>query len=65
MQDDDLVGHFKSQTNDIAFTPIGGATVLKAIKRLNNGKSSGPDKVSTMLVKDAADLICTPSGDDL
>ena len=25
-----------------------------------NGKSPGPDKVSTMLVKDAADLICKP-----
>ena len=59
-QDDDPVGHFKSQTNDIAFTPVDDATVLKAIKSLKNGKSPGPDKVSTMLVKDAADLICKP-----
>ena len=59
-QDDDPVGHFKSQTNDIVFTPVDSATVLKAIKSLKNGKSPGPDKVSTMLVKDAAELICKP-----
>ena len=44
----------------MAFTPVDDATVLKAIKSLKNGKSPGPDKVSTMLVKDAADLICKP-----
>ena len=59
-QDDDPVGHLKSQTNDMALTPVDDATVLKAIKSLKNGKSPVPDKVSTMLVKDAADLICKP-----
>ena len=59
-QDDDPVGHFKSQANDMAFTPVDDATVPKAIKSLKGGKSPGPDKVSTMLVKDAADLICKP-----
>ena len=35
-QDDDPVGHFKSQTNDIVFTQVDSATVLKAIKSLKN-----------------------------
>ena len=42
------------------FTPVDGANVLVAIKSLKNGKSPEPDKVSTMLVEDAADLTCKP-----
>ena len=34
--------------------------VLDAIRRLNNGKASGPDKVTIKLVKDAAKFIAYP-----
>ena len=32
-------------------------TTLTAIKQLKNGKASGPDKIPTTLVKDAAEYI--------
>ena len=42
------------------FAPIDETYVLNAIKQLNNGKAPGPDKISTMLIKDAADFIWKP-----
>ena len=43
------------------FAPIHETYVLNAIKQLKNGKAPGPDKISTMLIKDAADFIWKPS----
>ena len=58
--DDDPVCYFESHTNDLIFTSVSVTTVLKVIKNLKNGKSPGPDRISTSLIKDAADLIFKP-----
>ena len=39
-------------------TPVDDNYVPKAIKQLINCKAPGPDKIATMLIKDAPDLIC-------
>ena len=44
----------------MAFVPIDETYVLNAIKQLKNGKAPGPDKISTKLIKDAADFIWKP-----
>ena len=58
LPDTDPVSQFKIHTNDLTFTPVSVTTVLTVIKNLKSGKSPGPDRVSTMLIKDAADIIC-------
>ena len=42
------------------FVPVDDAYVLNAIRQLKNGKAPGPDKISTTLIKDAADVIWKP-----
>ena len=42
------------------FVPVDETYVLNAIKQLKNGKAPGPDKISTKLIKDAADFIWKP-----
>ena len=38
------------------FVHIDETYVLNGIKQLENGKAPGPDKISTTLIKDAADF---------
>ena len=59
LPDDDPVSYFKIRTNHLIFTPFSVTTVLNAIKNLKNGTSPGPDGVSTVLIKDAANIICS------
>ena len=42
------------------FVPIDETYVLNAINQLKNGKAPGPDKISTKLIKDAADFFWKP-----
>ena len=58
--DDDSLKHINTQQNKMAFVPIDETYVLNAIKQLKNGKAPGPDKISTKLIKDAADFIWKP-----
>ena len=58
--DDDSLKHINTQQNKMAFVPIDETDVLNAIKQLKNGKAPGPDKISTKLIKDAADFTWKP-----
>ena len=58
--DDDSLKHIDTQQNKMAFVPIDETYVLNSIKQLKNGKAPGPDKISTKLIKDAADFIWKP-----
>ena len=42
------------------FSMVDQETMLKAIKQLKNGKAADPDKIPTILVKDAAEFISQP-----
>ena len=52
--------HINTQSNKMAFVPIDETYVLNAIKKLENGKAPGPDKISTKQIKDAAVFIWKP-----
>ena len=58
--DDDSLKHINAQQNKMMFVPVDETYVLNAIKQLKNGKAPGPDKISTKLIKDAADFIWKP-----
>ena len=58
--DDDCLKHINIQQNKIMFVTIDEKYVLNATKQLKNGKAQGPHKVSTKLIKDAADFIWKP-----
>ena len=53
-----LIDHFSTASpRYILRADVYDNYVPKAIKQLKNGKAPGPDKIPTMLIKDAADLI--------
>ena len=56
----DPLKHIDNEPNTMRLTPVDDNYVPKAIRQLKNGKAPGPDKIPTMLIKDAADLICKP-----
>ena len=58
--DDDSLKHINAQQTKMMFVPVDETYVLNAIKQLKNGKAPGPDKISTKLIKDAADFIWKP-----
>ena len=58
--DVDYLKHINVQQNEMMFVPIDEPSVLNAIKQLKNGTALGPDKISTMQIKDAADSIWKP-----
>ena len=58
--DDDSLKYINAQQNKMMFVPVDETYVLNAIKQLKNGKAPGPDKISTKLIKDAADFIWKP-----
>ena len=58
--DDDSLKHINYQQNTMIFVPIDDAYVQNATRQLKNGKAPGPDKISTTLIKDAADFIWKP-----
>ena len=55
---DDPLKHIDNEPNTMRLAPVDDNYIPKAIKQLKNGKAPGPDKIPTMLIKDAADLIC-------
>ena len=46
------------------FNLVSDIFILNSIKQLKNGKAPGPDKIPTMLIKDAGEVICEPVSDD-
>ena len=42
------------------FNFINDTFILNSIKKLKNGKTPGPDKITTKLIKDAGEGICKP-----
>ena len=58
---DDPLKHIDNEPpNTMWLTPVDDNYVPKSIKQLQSGKALGPDKIPTMLKKDAADIICKP-----
>ena len=57
---DDPLKHIDNEPNTVRLTPVDDNYIPKAIKQLKNGNTPGPDKIPTMLMTDAADLICKP-----
>ena len=57
---DDPHKHIDNEPNTMRLSPVDDNYVPKAIKQLKNGKAPGPDKIPTMLIKDAAYLTCKP-----
>ncbi len=57
---DDPLEHIDEETNTMRLTTVNDHYVPNAIKQLKNGKAPGPDKIPTILIKDAADLISRP-----
>ena len=58
--DADCLKHFIPENSELCFDTVDKGYVLNAINRLEKGKSSGPDKVTITLVKDAAISIAYP-----
>ena len=46
--------------NIMKFNLVSNIFILNSIKQLTNGKAPGPDKIPTMLIKDAGEVICKP-----
>ena len=57
---DDPLKYAIKQSSVIKFNPVSDIFILKSIKQLTNGKAPGPDKVPTMLIKDAGEVIYKP-----
>ena len=57
---DDPLKHVDNEPDTMRLTQVDDNYVPKAIKQLKNGKAPGPDKIPTMLIKEAEDLICKP-----
>ena len=57
---DDPLKYIDNEANTMSLTPVDNNYVPKATKQLKNFKAPGPDKIPTMLIKDAVDLICKP-----
>ena len=57
---DDPLKHIDNEANTMRLAPVDDNYVPKAIMQPKNGKAPGPDKIPTMLIKDAMDLICKP-----
>ena len=59
---DDPLCRLNNRTEEIVFQfkHENDRTVLEYIQNLKQGKSAGPDKIPTAILKDAADLICKP-----
>ena len=59
---DDPLCHFHNRTEEtiFQFKHVNESTVLEYIQNLKQGKSAGPDKIPTTILKDAADFICKP-----
>ena len=59
---DDPLCHFHNRTEETVFQfkHVNESTVLEYIQNLKQGKSAGPDKIPTTILKDAADFICKP-----
>ena len=54
------IEHIDNEPYTMRLAPVDDNYVPKAIKQLKNGMAPGPDKIPTLLIKDALDLICKP-----
>ena len=50
---DDPLKYVVKQSSVMKFNLVGDIFILNSIKQLKNGKAPGPDKILTMLIKDA------------
>ena len=57
---DDPLKYVVKQSSVIKFNLVSDIFILNSIKQLKNGKAPGPDKIPTMLIKDAGEVICEP-----
>ena len=59
---DDPLCHLNNPTEETVFQfkQVNERTVLKYIQNLKQGKSAGPDKIPTAILKDAAEFLCKP-----
>ena len=57
---DDPLKYVVKQSSVMKFNLVSDIFILNSIKQLKNGKAPGPDKFPTMLIKDAAEVICEP-----
>ena len=58
--DDDCLCYITTKSNVMAFKTIDETYTDNVIRKLKNGKASGPDKVLTTIIKDVGDLIAKP-----
>ena len=59
---DDPLCHLNNPTEETVFQfkQLNERTFLKYIQNLKQGKSAGPDKIPTAILKDAAEFLCKP-----
>ena len=57
---DDPLNYVVKQSSVKKFNLVSDIFILNSIKQLKNGKAPGPDKIPTMLIKDAGEVICKP-----
>ena len=57
---DDPLKYVVKQSSVMKFNLVSDIFILNSIKQLKNGKAPGPDEIPTMLIKDAAEVICEP-----
>ena len=55
---DDPLKYVVKQSSVMKFTPVSDIFILNSIKQLKNGKAPGPEKIPTLLIKDAGEVIC-------
>ena len=55
---DDPLKYVVKQSSVMKFNLVSDIFILNSIKQLKNGKAPGPDKIPTMLIKDAGEVIC-------
>ena len=57
---DDPLKYVVKQSSVMKFNLVSDIFILNSIKQLKNGKAPEPDKIPTMLIKDAGEVICKP-----
>ena len=57
---DDPLKYVVKQSSVMKFNLVSDIFILNSIKQLKNGKAPGPDKIPTMPIKDAGEVICEP-----
>ena len=58
--DDDCLSYITPESNEMTFKTINETHMHNAIKNLENGKTTGPDKIPTTIIKDVRDVLTKP-----